>query len=59
LKVLEGHSKMVRAVAFFPYGRRLLSASNDETMIIWDVESGEVEKKVAGHTDSVNSIAIA
>ncbi|KIJ60804.1 hypothetical protein HYDPIDRAFT_116652 [Hydnomerulius pinastri MD-312] len=59
LKVLEGLSELVRRVAFFPYGRRLLSASGDGTMIIWDVESGEVEKKITGHTVRVNSIAIA
>ncbi|KIJ59299.1 hypothetical protein HYDPIDRAFT_118630 [Hydnomerulius pinastri MD-312] len=59
LKVLEGHSGLVRAVALFPYDRRLLSASHDRVAIlIWDVESGEVEKKVTGHTDRVNSIAI-
>ncbi|KIJ60810.1 hypothetical protein HYDPIDRAFT_116664 [Hydnomerulius pinastri MD-312] len=59
LKVLEGHSGLVWRVAFFPYGRRLLSASHDGTLIIWDVESGEIEKKVTGHTGRVNSIAIA
>ncbi|KIJ58402.1 hypothetical protein HYDPIDRAFT_119553 [Hydnomerulius pinastri MD-312] len=58
-KVLEGHSDIVKRVAFFPYGRRLLSASHDGTIFIWDVESGEVEKKVTGHTASVNSIVIA
>ncbi|KIJ60864.1 hypothetical protein HYDPIDRAFT_116734 [Hydnomerulius pinastri MD-312] len=59
LKVLEGHSELVRRVSFFPYDRRLLSASNDGTIFIWDVESGEVEKKVIGHTARVNAIAIA
>ncbi|KIJ59327.1 hypothetical protein HYDPIDRAFT_100892 [Hydnomerulius pinastri MD-312] len=59
LKVLEGHSNRVKGVAFFPYDRRLLSASHDGTIIIWDVESGEVEKKVTDHTERVNSIAIA
>ncbi|KIJ58100.1 hypothetical protein HYDPIDRAFT_103283, partial [Hydnomerulius pinastri MD-312] len=45
---LEGHSDSARRVAFFPYGRRLLSASHYGTMIIWDVESGKEPPVVTG-----------
>ena len=42
LKVLEGHSDLVRAVAISAYGCTIVSGSDDKTTRIWSVESGEV-----------------
>jgi WD40 repeat protein len=41
LMTLEGHSRTVFSVAFDPTGTRLASASLDNTVRIWDVQSGE------------------
>ncbi len=38
---LEGHSNMVVSLAWSPIGAKLASASNDKTIIVWDVETGE------------------
>ncbi|KIJ09257.1 hypothetical protein PAXINDRAFT_44933, partial [Paxillus involutus ATCC 200175] len=59
LKVLEGHTSAVGGVAFFPDGRRLLSGSWDQSLTIWNVTSGEAEKKLIGHTDGITSVAMA
>ena len=38
---LTGHSNEIRSVAFCPDGRYLASGSMDETIKLWEIESGE------------------
>lgn len=38
---LEGHSDIVTSVAFSPDSQRIASASWDETVKIWDVDTGQ------------------
>ncbi|KAF8833536.1 WD40 repeat-like protein, partial [Paxillus ammoniavirescens] len=59
LKVLEGHANAIDGLAFFPDGRRLVSGSWDQSLIIWDVTVGEAEKKLTGHTGAIRSVAMA
>jgi len=40
LRVLEGHTDEVQAVAIAPDGRRAVSGSSDRTLRVWDLESG-------------------
>ncbi|KAF8836085.1 WD40 repeat-like protein [Paxillus ammoniavirescens] len=58
LKVLKGHTRAVRGLAFFPDGCRLVSGSWDQSLIIWDVTVGEAEKKLTGHTGVIRSVAM-
>ena len=37
----EGHEAVVRAVAFVPGGHFALSGSEDKTIRLWDLESGQ------------------
>jgi WD40 repeat protein len=39
-QMLEGHMRSVNSVAFSHNGRRLASGSDDETVRIWDAETG-------------------
>ncbi|KAF8833001.1 WD40 repeat-like protein, partial [Paxillus ammoniavirescens] len=56
---LEGHTAIVNELTFFPDGCRLVSGSSDESLIIWDVTVGEVEKKLTRHTYLIKSLAMA
>ncbi|KAH7920010.1 WD40 repeat-like protein [Leucogyrophana mollusca] len=58
-KVFKGHAELVTCVAHFPDGRRFASASNDKTVIIWDVESGRQDGQPLQHDFSVGEIAIS
>jgi WD40 repeat protein len=44
LQVFQHHASWVWSVAFSPQGRILASGSSDETIALWDVESGEYLK---------------
>jgi WD40 repeat protein len=49
---------VVFAVAFSPNGRRIVSGSFDNTMQIWDAESGEaIGEPLQGHSSFVCSVA--
>ncbi|VDB86404.1 unnamed protein product [Peniophora sp. CBMAI 1063] len=58
---LFGHTNVVNTVAFSPDGKRLASGSDDWTIRIWDVDSGqEVRPALNGHNDSgVLSVAFS
>ena len=41
-RVLEGHSASVNAVAVTPDGRRAVSGSEDKTLRVWDLQTGDL-----------------
>jgi hypothetical protein len=41
LRAHQGHTGMVQRVCFSPDGRRLASASMDQTVKVWDVQMGQ------------------
>ena len=47
---LTGHKGWVRSVAVSPDGKWAASGSEDKTVKIWDLETGECRATLGGHT---------
>jgi WD40 repeat protein/serine/threonine protein kinase len=58
-RTLCGHTNAVWAVAFSPDGKRIVSGSQDHTLIIWDVQTGREVRTLKGHTDLVHGAAFS
>src|SRR2546421_4365812 len=54
LQTLEGHLSFVNAVAFSPDGKQLASASDDETVRLWDAATGGPLRTLEGHSSWVS-----
>ena len=59
LKTLTGHTKGVLSVSFSPDGKMLTSGSRDETVRLWDAETGEALNLLTGHTSWVGSVSFS
>lgn len=59
LNVLKGHEGSVYSVAISPDGSKIVSGSWDNTIRIWDINSGSELRVLKGHEARVNSVAIS
>lgn len=59
VKTLIGHTWVIYGVAITPDGKNIVSCSEDQTIKIWNLETGELEKTLIGHRDSVRGIGIS
>ncbi|PGG95325.1 hypothetical protein AJ79_10119, partial [Helicocarpus griseus UAMH5409] len=53
IQTLTGHSDWVTAVAFSPDGKQIASASKDKTVRLWDASTGDHQKTLTDHSDTV------
>lgn len=54
---LSGHSSDVRRIVFSPNGEQLASASDDNTVRVWDIAAGREAAILSGHSHFVTAVA--
>ncbi len=58
-KMHSGHQKMVNSCAFSPDGKTIASATDDNTVRIWDTKSAKLIATLEGHQSMVTSCAFS
>ena len=56
---LESHSNWVGSVAISKDRQYIVSGSNDQTIKVWNLNTGELERTLEGHASRVISVAIS
>jgi hypothetical protein len=59
LRVLEGHAKEIVSIAVSSDGKRLLSASDDGTVRLWDLEAGKELRRMEGNRGEAWAVAFS
>ena len=58
LRTLSGHAGSVQSVVVTPNEQQIVSGSTDETIKVWDLESGKEVRTLSGHDGSVSAVAV-
>jgi WD40 repeat protein len=58
IRTLSGHSSRVNAIALTPDGKTVISGSRDNTIKIWDLDTGTEKFTLQGHRNSVRAISV-
>jgi WD40 repeat protein/DNA-binding SARP family transcriptional activator len=59
IRRLLGHSSPVHSVAFYPDGRRAVSASANGNLILWNLENGAQLARLAGNAGAVYAVQVS
>jgi WD40 repeat protein/transcriptional regulator with XRE-family HTH domain len=59
LSTCLGHTDWVRSVALSPDGKKVASGSHDQTIRLWDTQTGQCLRVLQDHTNRVRSVAFS
>ncbi|MEO1636472.1 MAG: hypothetical protein AAFS04_15475, partial [Cyanobacteria bacterium J06631_9] len=57
--MLMGHTADISALAFSPNGQHVVSASQDNTLKVWQLSDGALRHTLTGHSSGVTDVAFA
>jgi WD40 repeat protein len=58
LATLHGHTEAVTAVTVTPDGRQIVSGSDDQNLVVWDLERALEVRALAAHADAIHAVAV-
>ena len=57
---MKGHSGGINSVSFSPDGTKVVTGSDDNLAIIWNVKTGEIiGEPLKCHSDAINSVSFS
>ncbi len=59
ISILSGHNSTITQIQYSPDGKLLASASADNTIKLWNAETGKLITTLSGHKAGVNSIVFS
>jgi WD40 repeat protein len=59
VRILAEHQAPVWSVAVSPDGRRIVSGSDDNSVVVWDLETGTQIHRLTGHQGWVSAVAVS
>lgn len=55
-QIASGHKEGISTIIFSPDARLVVSGGNDNTVKLWDVQTGQLEQMFEGHTRAISSL---
>lgn len=59
IQIIDGHTQVIRAIAYSPDGSRIASASEDQSIRIWKAIGGALLNVLEGHSGPVHSVVFS
>src|SRR5690606_37488716 len=56
-RILHGHSRGITALAYVPQGQFLVSGGIDQSLRVWELETGKLRHSLTIHTQPIEGLA--